>query len=97
MKKLKAKYEAIKLSDDFEGWEFTARTNPPLRVVRDISSGDIDTIIPAMVSMIKEWNFIGENDAPLEVSEDSLNELPIDLVMDIAAAYSDRVGNTEKN
>ena len=97
MKKLQIKTEIVELDGDYAGWKFTARVNPPMRVVRDISSGDIERIMPALASVITEWNFIDENGVPFECSEAGLNELAIDLMMKVATAYSDKVGNTEKN
>lgn len=97
MNKPQIKIELIKLDDYYERWEFTARVNPPLWVVMDISSGAIDRIVPALAKMIKEWNFIDEEGNPVECSEDGLKQLSIDLVMKVAAAFSDKVGNAEKN
>lgn len=97
MKKLQIKHETLKLTDDYEGWEFTARVNPPLWVVMDISSGEISRIVPAMAKMITAWNFVDEDGTPIECSEEGLKQLPIDLMMKLASAFSEKVGNAEKN
>ncbi len=99
MRKLIFRTEKFILDDEWQGWEFEAVSNPPLSVIYDLSSGDIENrVIPALVSQIKRWNFVDEEGNDLgPPSLEAMNRLPVDLVMLIANGLSERAGKTEKN
>ena len=88
VRKLPVKIKTIKLDKEWEGWEFTARTNVKIKVFSKVSSGDIDKMIEGMCSIIQSWNFVDEegNDMP-PPSEDTIGDLTVDLLTAISNAY----------
>jgi len=63
--KLLIKTRVIALTGEWTGWQFTARLNPPLGVLFDITSGDLERIVNGMAKIIISWNFVDENGQPL--------------------------------
>lgn len=84
--------ERIVLADDFEGFELTVRTNPPLRVINLLASQEIGDLILALSEIILDWNFVDEEGEPLPPpSQETIAELPMDLVVLIAEHYQEAV------
>jgi len=82
----------IALTDRYDGWKFSARTNPPLRVLADLSSGDLDLLASSLATIIKSWNFVDEEGQPLSSpTSDVIMDLPSDLINAIANAYVEAV------
>lgn len=97
-RKLPIKTRDIELTGDYEGWHFTARTNPPMRVLTDLSSGDLERITEALGGVIVAWNFVDEAGEPMaKPSPDAVRELPVDLAMEVARSFSTEVGKMGGN
>lgn len=80
MRKLPVKKQVIKLNSEFEGWEFEARTNPTMKDVGNLASGDFDRIVEALAKLVFAWNFVDENGENMpKPSVDTIGELPMDL------------------
>lgn len=61
IRKMPVRSREINLNSDFEGWQFTARTNMPLGVLEDLVSGDYGKIRSALAGVVLGWNFVDEN------------------------------------
>ena len=78
-KPMPVKTDTIELDGDYEGWEFEARLNPPLKVFGDLSSGEFARISPALAKIAIRWNFLNEDGTPLpekptlEIIEENIN------------------------
>jgi hypothetical protein len=97
-RKLPIKTRDIELTGDYEGWHFTARTNPPMRVLTDLSSGDLNLITEALGGVIVDWNFVDEEGkAMANPSPEAVRELPVDLAMEVARSFSVEVGKLGGN
>ena len=91
-RRLNIKTDRISKEGDWTGWEFTARTNPKLRVFGDIASGDFDRMIRGLASILVSWNFVDEMGADmLPPSDEAVGELPFDLAIAVANAYTSKL------
>ena len=63
VKKLKMPYRTAKveLDGDFEGWWFLARTNPPIKAISDMYSGNFDRMVQGLSEIVLDWNFVDED------------------------------------
>jgi hypothetical protein len=50
----------VELDGEWEGWNFTARTNPPIRVLDQLQSDRFADICGALGQVIRTWNFVDE-------------------------------------
>jgi hypothetical protein len=57
-RRLPIKTREIKLTGEWEGWNFTARMNPPLDTFFDITSGDLARLVSGIASILIAWNFV---------------------------------------
>ena len=88
MRKLPIKTTELKLTGEWEGWDCTVRTNPPVSVFADIASGDFDRIVSGIAKIIRKWNFVDEEGiAFAEPSLATVGELPIELITVVANSY----------
>ena len=88
MRKLPIKLSELKLTGEWEGWECTVRTNPPISVFADIASGDFDRIVKGVSKIIVKWNFVDENGEPFgPPTLETVNELPVELITVVANSY----------
>lgn len=101
-RKMPVRTREITLKDEWEGWTFTARTNPPIRVIEEIISGDIGRMTTALGEVVMSWNFVDEegNDY-FELDKDGkrlftpkkhIHELPTELVTAMVVTYGEEVG-----
>jgi hypothetical protein len=97
MRKLPVKLKQIQLVGEWEGWEFTARTNPTMATLEEMGSGDIRRICGALGKVVTEWNFVDEDGNPLinpresESPEDLILSLPLDLATAMAQSISGEI------
>lgn len=97
-RKMPVRTKKIALVEDWEGWNFTARTNFPLYVLRDLSSGDFDKMMNALGGIIVEWNFVDERgDALPSPDAESMGLIPMDLAMAMVNAITDDVSSLDPN
>lgn len=67
------------------GDEYSVRLNPPIRVFADLTSSDLDRIIPALGVLVAEHPFIeGEGD---EETTLGVEQWPLDDVQAFVEAY----------
>lgn len=76
---------------DYAGWSFTAITNPPMRVIEELTTKDagVTGLIKGLSQiLVAPWNFVDEdgNQMP-DPSYDSIRELPTDLMEAVTSAY----------
>jgi len=92
-RKLPVKTKKIELKDEFDGWYFTARMNPPLGVFFDIASGDLQRIMKGITRILIDWNFVDEEGAalPKPTEEVMTNYVTSELLNAIANAWLDEM------
>lgn len=103
-RKMPVKMQRIELTGDYEGWEFTGRTNPKMATLDDISSGVFRRITGGLAEVVIDWNFVDEQGAalpsPMQLKETGkgqaaieqvMGELPLDLTLAVAKAISDAI------
>ena len=82
----------LQLEGDFAGFELVMRLNPNLRVIKDMASGDMDALTAALGEVILQWNFPDEEGKPMPApSQETIEELPIDLITLIAERYQQEI------
>jgi len=87
-RRLPIKTKEIELNGDYAGWTLTVRTNPPISAFGHIASGEFDRIVLGLSRIVRVWNFVDENGDPLEApSQETIGELPLDLLTAIANKY----------
>jgi hypothetical protein len=97
MRKAPIKTATVVLKDDYEGWQFTARINPPINAFGNIASGNFDRMIKGLGAIIIDWNFVDENGAPLDQPSDlTVGGLSLDLVTMLANEYIAEVNRVPK-
>jgi hypothetical protein len=88
MRKLPITEKEIELKGEWEGWSFTARMNPPMKVFGLVASGDMDKISEGLALIVRAWNFVDEEGAPMaDPSQGAIGDLPINLVNAISSRY----------
>jgi hypothetical protein len=88
MRKEPVRTQEIALKDDYEGWTFTARMNPPISAFSDVASGDFVRIAHGLAKVIRQWNFVDEDGVELPAPTETLiSERPLDLVTAMTQAY----------
>jgi hypothetical protein len=82
IRKLPVRTREIQLKAPWDGWSFTARMNPPVRVFEDISSGDFARIVDGMALIITAWNWVDEAGEPIPAPSREIisSNCPIDLL-----------------
>jgi hypothetical protein len=86
------KTATIKLTGDYEGWEFIARTNAPIRAFGEIASGNFDNITKGLAQIMRSWNFVDEGGEELPTpSIESISDLPLDLVTMCAQKFVEEI------
>ncbi len=98
MRKMPVKTATVNLKDEYEGWNFVARTNPPIGVFGLVASGNFDKIVEGLSLIIRSWNFVDEEGKDLEVpSVDTVSYLPLDLITMVANEYVGAINAVPKN
>lgn len=88
----------VQLTGPWEGWEFTARTNPPIGVLKWFSSGDLELIIKGIARIMLEWNFVDENGEPYPPTPDAMDSnMDGELLSAVANAYLERLTTLAPN
>lgn len=92
-RRMPVKLATFQLDGDYEGWEFTARVNPPVGILDELQSGESDRIYGALAFLIKDWNFVDEEGKPLgKPSAKTIRQLPIDLIFEIVDRVTSKMG-----
>lgn len=77
------------LDGDYAGWNATLRTNPPMRVLTEFSSGQFDRILSALREVVIDWDFVDEEGQPLPAPADGgLEACPLDLMQGLVRAFN---------
>lgn len=100
MSKLKPpeiKTRRIELDGEFEGYWFVSQINPPMYVLADMMSGNPDRMIASLNGIVKEWNFVGFDGEPLDLTNGGVRLLPTDLFQAMAAAAQNAPFDIPKN
>jgi hypothetical protein len=98
MRKAPIKTVAVKLTGAWEGWEFTARTNAPVGVLKWFASGDLENIVRGVAKIIVDWNFVNENGEPYSPTIDGIDEnMDGDLLSAVANAYVEKLTSLPPN
>lgn len=99
-KPMPVKSEKIELIGDYDGWEFEARLNPPLKVFGDLSSGEFGRIAPALAKIVIEWNFLDENGNELPKKptlSDIESNISLELATEMANKFVEKLTNLVPN
>jgi hypothetical protein len=84
----------LELTDPFAGYYLVIRTNPPMRVFRDLGSGDVAKALAAFAAISLESNLTDENDKPVDVTTpEGWGELTSDVMVHVA----DKIGEALKS
>jgi len=96
-RRLPVKTRPIHMTDEWDGWNFTARINPTMGTLADLQGGDFDRMIPALEAMIIDWDFVDEagNDLP-QPQEGGIKHLTVDLLNVVTALISEKIIETPK-
>ena len=87
----------LELTGDFVGWRFTARMNPTLYTLAELSSKEFERIIAAMTQIVRAWNFVDEEGKDMPApSEESVGQLPTDLLNAMIARYNEELSALPK-
>ena len=77
----------IELPGPYAGWWAIVQTNPPMRVVQQLSDA-VTTAGEILAKLIQEWNFVDADGAPLPLTAATIDgELPVDLFRAFYKAY----------
>lgn len=88
----------IKLTGVWEGWEFTARTNPPIGVLKWFASGDLALITKGIARIMVKWNFVDEEGDEYAPTIDAMDEnMDGELLSAVANAYLERLTSLAPN
>lgn len=90
--KIPVKTRTYAIAGEYEGWEFTARTNPPLglfleklEAIQQADSANPIHVAPPVYAFLEmvvtSWNFRDEAGNALQCSRDGLKHLPLDLLL----------------
>lgn len=92
-RKLPVKTKVIALSGDYEGWHFTARTNPPLGLILELQErGGVQELMTFLQAVVLDWDFVDESGEPLgPPSRETLKRLPSDLLLEMFSQYNKEV------
>lgn len=98
-RKLPVRTKKIELTDDWVGWEFTARVNPKMKTFSKITSGEFDQIIAGLSELVTDWNFVDEEGNPMGHPSDleSMAEIPNDLAKVLVEEIVLAITTMEKN
>lgn len=58
----------LELTDPFAGYWVIVRLNPPMRVFRDLSSGNLEKMLQAFAEISRSSNLTDESDQPIDVT-----------------------------
>ena len=74
---------------EYEGWQFTAITNPPMRVLEELTGSTLDSVIGGLAKiLVAPWNFCDtEGELMKDPSVETIKDLPIDLISAISTTY----------
>lgn len=88
MRRMPIRTGKVVLVGSYEGWTAEMRVNPPLRVLQEMESGNMDRVKEAMASLIISWDFVDEEGEPLKpAGKGGIEQCPIDLLQDLATQY----------
>src|SRR5574341_874016 len=80
-RRLLIRSKELNLDGDYEGWNFTVRTNPALKTLEEFAAQDIMKMADALAQVVLGWNFVDEGGKELgQPSPDTIRQLPIDLI-----------------
>lgn len=94
--KIQPRTDIIELSGDWLGVEFTARTDLKIKEVRNVQAG-LDGSIELLTTIIRGWNLTSEDDAPIPITAEAMEELPVKLVDEMVTAYMKKVQAVSPN
>lgn len=93
-RRLPIKTVVVELDGDYDGWQFEMRKNPPagmlvqgLSMVAGVDENDASTFSGSIEGMaillrglIRNWNFVDEDGNDMPLTEESIRNLPLDLL-----------------
>jgi hypothetical protein len=93
IRKLPIRTRLIELDEEWAGWSFTARMNPPLVVFEQIGSGDLSIIAQALAQILISWNYVDTlgNALPPPNLEVIRANLPSELIVATANKWAEEM------
>lgn len=84
----------VELDGDYDGWNLTMWSNPPLEVFDVFATGDFAKTREVLATLIFDWNFVDYKGEPLPAAnEGGLNKCPPDLLSFIMQGYNEALTN----
>ena len=91
-KKMPRKTTRIDLKEEYEGYFIIFRTNPKIRIIESLGDGELSKVLDALSEIIVEWNLTDEDGNDLgDVTEESMREVPSDLIEIISKHFMESV------
>lgn len=90
-RRMPVKTQKIQLGGEWDGWEFTARTNPSISVFDKLTSGDFHLICEALGECILGWNFVDEEGEPMLPPDEARKQAKAEFRANLNGDKPDRV------
>lgn len=82
--RIPARWERVALPDPYTGAWAVMHTNPSERVANGLNG---PTVYATVAALTREWNLAGEDGGVLPLTEDGVQELPLDVLMALIKAW----------
>lgn len=82
--RIPARWERVELADPYTGAWAVMHTNPSERVANGLNG---PTVYATVAALTREWNLAGEDGAVVPITEDGVQELPLDVLMALIKAW----------
>ena len=93
-RKMLIRMSEIQLDGDYEGWSFTARMNPKMKVLDSLSTEGISNTVAGLAGILISWNFVDEEGIELgPPSIETINELTSDIIGQVTEKYLEELSS----
>jgi hypothetical protein len=82
--RIPARWERIELGEPYTGAWAEMHTNPSERIANGLNG---PTVYQTVAALTRSWNLAGEDGAVLPITEDGVQELPLDVLMALIKAW----------
>lgn len=98
MPKSSIRTKRCELEEPYAGYHVTVRTNPPMQVYEDFSSGDLARILAALATVTTESDLTDDDDAPVDLTTPAgWRKMPSDLLAQVAARFQEALAIPKAN
>ena len=90
MAKFPVRKKTLKLSEPYEAFSVTVRTNVPFGVYEDLQSEDFPLMREALAEIILEWDLTDEEGKELgKPDAETIRRVPLDLIAQVMAKFGE--------